>query len=130
MSAKKIVIIDDSKYVVDKLVKFFTEQLRCTVVATAHDGTAAVELYKRHRPDLLVLDVMMEKMDGVTALAEVLKEDPGANIIMVSAVRGDSMLRCMVLGAKGYVEKPLNLDEPGYTADFTATIKEVLGVST
>lgn len=127
MQKKKVVVIDDSRFVVDKLVKFFTERLEFNVVTTSHDGKFALELYKRYRPDLLTLDIMMPQMDGVCALAEVLKEDPGANIMIVSAVRGDSMLRCMVLGAKGYIEKPLQFNNPDFTADFIGTVKEILG---
>jgi two-component system chemotaxis response regulator CheY len=127
MAQKKVIIIDDSKYVVDKLQQFFGEYLKFTVAATANDGAYALELYKRHKPDLVTLDIMMPNMDGISALKELLKYDPGANVLMVSAVRGDSMLRCMVLGAKGYVEKPVKLHDNAFVKDFTDTVHEILG---
>lgn len=127
MPPKKVVIIDDSKYVVDKLEQFFTTVMQFDVVATGSDGRFALELYRKYHPDLITLDMMMPNMDGMTALKEILKDDPGANVMMVSAVRGDSMLRCMVLGAKGYVEKPLRFSDPAFTEDFIETLKEILG---
>jgi two-component system, chemotaxis family, chemotaxis protein CheY len=127
MPQKNVIIIDDSQYVVDKLKKFVSERLNFNVVATANDGSFALELYKKYHPDLVFLDIMMPIMDGVSALSAILKEDPGANVMMVSAVRGDSMLRCMVLGAKGYIEKPIKLHEKEYADDFIQTVREILG---
>ena len=127
MLHKKVVIIDDSKYVVEKLSDFFSEKMGFKVVATASDGSCAVDLYKKYRPDLLTLDIMMPDMDGVATLTEILKFDSGANVMMVSAVRGETMLRCMVLGAKGYVEKPLQFNSPDFVNDFIATVKEIVG---
>lgn len=127
MAQKKVIIIDDSKYVVDKLQQFFSDYLKFTVAATANDGSFALELYKRHKPDLVTLDIMMPNMDGITTLKELLKYDPGVNVLMVSAVRGDSMLRCMVLGAKGYIEKPVKLHDETFVNDMTDTVKDILG---
>lgn len=127
MIKKKVIIIDDSNFVVNNLVRFFTEQLSFDVVATANDGECAVDLYKKNHPDLITLDLMMPKKDGVTALTEILSIDADAKVMMISAVRGDKMLRCMGMGAKGYMQKPLQFQDPDYVADFIETVGQIVG---
>lgn len=130
MSEKRVMIIDDSKYIIGLLERFFIDQLHFKVVATALDGTNALELYRKYRPDLLTLDLSMPNKDGKEVLKEVLEEFPDANVIIISAVRGDALLKCMSMGAKGYVEKPLRLSDSDFIADFTETVGEVVGIET
>lgn len=130
MSEKRVMIIDDSKYIIGLLERFFIDQLHFKVVATALDGTNALELYRKYKPDLLTLDLSMPNKDGKEVLKEVLEEDPDANVLIISAVRGDALLKCMSMGAKGYVEKPLRLSDSDFIADFTETVNEVVGIET
>ena len=127
MSEKTVIIVDDSKYIIGLLERFFVDQLHFKVVATALDGTNVLDLYKKYRPNLLTLDLSMPNKDGKVVLKEILDEDPEANILIISAVRGDAMLKCMTMGAKGYIEKPLQLSDPDFVADFIETVNEVVG---
>jgi len=128
MDEKTVMIVDDSKYIIGLLDRFFTDTLHFKVVCTALDGTNALELYKRYKPDLLTLDLSMPNKDGKEVLKEVMAEDQEANVLIISAVRGDAMLNCMTMGAKGYIEKPLQLSNTDFVADFIETVNEVMGV--
>jgi CheY-like chemotaxis protein len=53
----------------------------------AHDGREALDLWQRHQPDLVLMDIQMPVMSGDVAIREILKADPGANILAVTAYR-------------------------------------------
>lgn len=122
---KSVVIVDDSKFLIKQIVDFFQNKLGFTVLATGTDGNDAVALYKKHRPSLITLDITMPNKDGATALTDIISEFPDANIVMISAVRGDAMLECMSAGAKGYVEKPLKFSDSHFIDDFEETINDI-----
>lgn len=122
---KRIVIIDDSIFLIKQLTAFFEVAMGYQVVATGSDGNAAVDLYRKHKPDLITLDITMPNKDGMEALAEILEEHPGANVMMISAIRGQEMTRCIKLGAKAYMEKPLLFNDEQFVRDFKASLAEV-----
>ena len=120
-----VVIVDDSKFLIKQIVDFFEKQLEFTVLETGTDGNEAVELYRKHKPDLITLDITMPNKSGGEAMTEIMQEFPDANVLMISAVRGDAMLECMNAGAKGYIEKPLKFNDPEFIIDFKDTINEI-----
>jgi two-component system, chemotaxis family, chemotaxis protein CheY len=122
---RKVVIVDDSKFLIKQIVEFFEKQLGFIVLETGSDGNEAVALYRKHKPDLITLDITMPNKTGEEAMKEILKEFPDANVLMISAVRGDAMLECMNSGAKGYIEKPLKFNDAEFVNDFKETIKEI-----
>ncbi|MBN1576559.1 MAG: response regulator [Chitinispirillaceae bacterium] len=124
---RTVVIVDDSKFLSKQVVEFFEEQLGFTVCATGYDGNEAIALYRRHQPDLITLDITMPNKTGAEAMKEILREFPDANILMISAVRGEAMLECMNRGAKGYIEKPLKFNDSAFIDDFKETIREIFG---
>ncbi len=123
--AKKVVIVDDSKFLVKQIAQFFEKNLGYQILATGSDGNEAVELYRQHKPDLITLDITMPNKDGQQAMKEIIAEFPDAKILMISAVRGDTMLECMKTGAKGYVEKPLKFADAEFINDFQETVEEI-----
>ena len=125
--SKTVVIIDDSSFLINQVAAFFNNELQFNVVATGKDGNDAVRLYREHKPDLITLDLTMPNKSGIEAIDEILNEFPEANILVISAVRGDTILQCMSKGAKGYIEKPLKFKDPDFIADFKETIKEAVG---
>lgn len=129
MSEKTVMIVDDSKYIIGLLERFFTDTLHFKVVCTALDGINVLDLFKRYQPDLLTLDLSMPNKDGKEVLREVMAEKPDANVLIISAVRGDAMLNCMTMGAKGYIEKPLQLSNSEFVGDFIETVNEVMGIT-
>ena len=83
------------------------------------------EMYEEFKPDLITLDITMPNKDGQQAMEEIITKYPDANVVMISAVRGDTMLECMSFGAKGYIEKPLKFKDAEFVEDFKSTIDEV-----
>lgn len=123
--SKRVIIVDDSASLTRQLKAFLEEQMGYQVVATGSDGVQAVELYRAHKPDLITLDITMPRKDGQEALDDILAEFPDANVMMISAIRGPEMAKCLMAGAKAYMEKPLLLNDTRYVADFKASLEEV-----
>ncbi|HLP40234.1 MAG TPA: response regulator [Fibrobacteria bacterium] len=127
---RSVVIVDDSQFLQGAIRDFFQQgQIGdYEVVAVGSNGAHAVELYRRHKPDLLTLDLTMPVKDGKTALTEIRQEFPDARILVISALSGPAVLECMKLGAKGYVEKPLLFDDEEFCKDFAQTLEEAFAV--
>jgi two-component system chemotaxis response regulator CheY len=123
--SKTVVIVDDSKFLIKKIVAFFENEMKYQVVGQGYDGNDAVSLYRQHQPDLIALDITMPNKDGQQAMEEILEEFPDANILIISAVRGDTVLECMSNGAKGYIEKPLRFSDPEFIQDVKDTLDEI-----
>jgi two-component system chemotaxis response regulator CheY len=122
---KQVIIIDDSKFLIRQISDFMEKVMEFEVIATGFDGIDAVELYRKNKPDLLTLDITMPNKDGLSAIKEILSEFPEANILMISAVRGDAMLECMSVGAKGYIEKPLKFGDDAFVEEFKESINSI-----
>ena len=123
--SKRIVIVDDSIFLIKQLTAFFEVAMGYQVVATGSDGNTAVELYRKHKPDLITLDITMPNKDGMEALGEILEEFPDASAMMISAIRGQEMTKCIKMGAKAYMEKPLLFNDEQFVRDFKASLAEV-----
>ncbi|HBR08862.1 MAG TPA: response regulator, partial [Clostridiales bacterium] len=77
------------------------------VIGEAENGRAAIERYKELGPDIVTMDITMPELDGLSALKEIIRMDPGARVIMVSAMGQETMVReAIVSGAKGFIVKP------------------------
>ncbi len=80
-------------------------------VVEAEDGAEAVEAYKQHKPDAVLLDITMPVMDGMEALAAILELDPEAKIAMVTAMgQQQVIMEAIKMGAKDFVVKPFDAD--------------------
>ena len=123
--AKRVIIVDDSATLVRQLKAFLIEEMGYDVVATGSDGVQALELYRDHKPDLITLDITMPRKDGQAALEEILEEFPDANVMIISAIRGPEMAKCLMAGAKAYMEKPLLFNNSRYVQDFKDSLEEV-----
>jgi two-component system chemotaxis response regulator CheY len=117
-----VLIADDLKFI--KLVlRQLVEKAGFRVVGEASNGEEAVELYQDNRPDVVIMDITMPKMDGLTALKKILEIDPEAKIIMCSALGQQSLIvQALQLGAKDFIVKPFR-EERVITA-----IKHVLDI--
>ncbi|MBN1980509.1 MAG: response regulator [Chitinivibrionales bacterium] len=124
---RRVVIIDDSEFIIGQLSLFFEQQLGYSVVAVGSDGIEAVDLYRQHKPDLLTLDITMPNMDGQQTIQEIIAEFPTAKILMISAVSGSGMLECINAGAADFIEKPLRLNDQSFVNDFKRLIEKVVG---
>jgi two-component system, chemotaxis family, chemotaxis protein CheY len=77
------------------------------VAAEAENGREGLALYQENRPDLVILDIAMPVMDGISALERLMRRDPSARVIMCSALGEQEMIiRAIRLGAKDFIVKP------------------------
>ena len=110
--AETILVADDEPVLLNLLVDLL--QSRGYRVLTAGNGAEAVELYKKRcdEIDLVLLDVLMPKMDGLEALKEIKKIDPRAKILVISGyAQMDKIDSCLEAGALGFVKKPFRISE-------------------
>lgn len=102
----KVVIIDDDIFVSQALKTILESSGDITVPATGSDGKEALELYKKYRPDVLLMDIRMKEISGLDASAAVLKEFPKANILLLTTFSDDEyIVQALKLGARGYLLK-------------------------
>lgn len=101
----KVIIIDDDYLVVNSL-KTIVSASGIEVLAVGHDGIEAVKLYEIHRPDLILMDIRMEKMNGIEATEKILNLDPNAKILLITTFQDDEYISSAIsLGCKGYILK-------------------------
>jgi len=82
------------------------------VVAEAGDGKAALEAYRKHRPNLVMMDLRLPGMSGTECTAAILNEFPDACILMLSTHSGEEEIyRALQAGAKGYIVKSIRREE-------------------
>ncbi|MDA2913209.1 response regulator [Acidobacteriia bacterium AH_259_A11_L15] len=102
----RVLIADDASFMRGSL-KFIAEHAGHEVVATAKNGKEAVDLYRKLKPDLVTLDILMEDTDGLLALRAIVKEDPDAKVVMVTALgQEEKQEEARRAGASGYIRKP------------------------
>lgn len=104
----KILIVDDSAFMRTILKDIFLAN-GFTELREASNGAEAIEVFKKEKPDLVTLDVIMPGMDGLESLKKILNLDSQAKVIMVSTVGQESVVKGAIgIGAKGYVIKPFD----------------------
>ena len=107
----KIMIVDDASFMRSSL-KFIAESNGHTVVCTASDGREAVDFYPKLKPDLVTLDILMKDLDGISTLKLLLKQDPQAKVIMVTAMGQETKQEeARKIGASGYIRKPFKPED-------------------
>lgn len=107
----KILIVDDAAFMRSSL-RYISEKHGHTVVGVAADGTEAVDLYSKQKPDLVTLDILMRDLDGISTLKLLLKQDPQAKVIMVTAQGQESKQEeARKIGASGYIRKPFKPED-------------------
>ena len=101
----KILIVDDAEFLRVRLNKILdTEGYQ---VFQAENGAKAVSTYKDVHPDVVLMDVTMPEMDGLTALKEIVRFDPKARVVMLTALGQESVvLEAVKSGARDFIVKP------------------------
>jgi len=109
MAAKTILVVDDDAKTVD-LVKLYLERDGHKVL-TAYDGLEAMRMFKEHKPNLAVLDVMLPGMDGVEICRRLRAESDVPIIMLTARTRDEDKLTGLDTGADDYVTKPFSPGE-------------------
>ncbi|MDI9442446.1 MAG: response regulator [Firmicutes bacterium] len=108
--AKTVLITDDTAFM-RMTLRNVIEKHGYEVVGEAGDGKEAVELYKELKPDMVTMDITMPRMDGITAIKEIMKIDPNAKIIVCSAMGQKPMvIEALSAGAKDFLVKPFDAE--------------------
>ncbi len=108
--ATKVLVVDDAAFM-RMMIKDILTKNGYEIVGEAENGALAVEKWKELRPDLTTMDITMPDMDGISAVKEIKKLEPGAKIIMCSAMGQQAMvIEAIQAGAKDFIVKPFQPD--------------------
>ena len=109
--ARKVMIVDDVSFVRKTIAKILTDA-NYQVVGEAEDGNAAIQMYKKLRPDLVTMDIVMPNMGGIEAARKICQMDKSARVVMISAMEQESLImEAINAGARDYILKPFSADE-------------------
>lgn len=117
----RVLVVDDSHVIRGLLSRSLGSDPEIQVVATAGNGKAAIDEVARNEVDVVVLDIEMPVMDGMTALPQLLAARPGIQVIMASTLtlKGASIsMKALSKGAADYVPKPSSTGEVHSAEDF------------
>ncbi len=108
----RVMIVDDIVDTRDQLEKLLFFEKDIEVIAKASNGREAVALAKQQRPDVILMDINMPDMDGITATEAIMTQDPTVQVIIMS-VQGetDYLRRAMLAGAREFLTKPISADD-------------------
>lgn len=102
----KVLLIDDDQLVCMSLKIILEADSSIEVVAAGHDGSDALPLYRRYQPDILLMDIRMQNMNGTDALPRLLEEFPEAKVLFLTTFLDDEyIVKAIESGAKGYIVK-------------------------
>ena len=113
----RILVIDDERTVRDVLRKALTGAGH--EVVDAPGGQEGIELYRRDPADLVITDLFMPEIDGLTVIEEMRKHNPGARIISITSGEGDDCALAKELGAERTFVKPFSI------SDILRTVEEM-----
>jgi two-component system chemotaxis response regulator CheY len=123
---KRILLVDDSAFLRNSLKKIL-EDGGYEVAGMAENGIEALTKYKELRPDLVLMDVIMPRMNGLETLKTLRSLDPNAAIVMVSSMSAKSnVVDCLQAGAKSYLLKPF---EPSKVLDVVQKVLSAASAS-
>jgi DNA-binding NarL/FixJ family response regulator len=104
----RILAVDDHPLLLEGIAALLASQPDMKLVAEASTGREAVEQFRKHRPDLTLMDLQMPEMDGIEAMVAICSEFPEARIIVLTTYKGDvQVLRALKAGARAYLLKSL-----------------------
>ncbi len=107
---KRVLIADDAAFM-RMAIKAILDKNGFEVIGEAENGHIAVRKYKELKPDIVTMDITMPEMTGLDALKSIKEIDPGAKVIMISAMGQEGMVReAITLGAKSFIVKPFKED--------------------
>jgi len=131
-SPLRIMVVDDSSFLRGIISRYIdADPKTAVVVATAANGQLAIDRANKKDIDVIILDIEMPVMDGLTALPHLLAIDPSVVIIMASTLttrNADISLKAMLAGAKDYVPKPSTTTPGSGAAEFGRELLEKIRI--
>ena len=106
MKKVRVLIIDDLAFM-RAAIRTVLEEAGMEIAGEAENGKEGIILYMQTKPDIVLLDIVMPVMDGITTLQRLIRDDPSARIVMCSALGEQELIvRAIQLGARDFVVKP------------------------
>lgn len=104
-------VIDDDKDIVSVFAEYL-QIYKVNVVAVGYDGKNAVDIYRKHKPDIVFLDMLMPQYDGIYALREIRIINPDAKVVVITAdLNKDAEEKLGVLKPTEIIFKPFDMDK-------------------
>ena len=123
LQSLKILYVEDDELAREEIADFLEFEVGELIVAS--NGEEGLELFKKHKPDIVITDINMPKMNGLEMAKEIKKISPNTPIIITSAYSdSDYIIKAIELGISKYVLKPIDVDE--LLAMLIQTAKEIL----
>ena len=108
----RVVVADDQTLFRTMLSRMLGTDSRVEVVAQARDGLEAIQLTRELKPNVVLMDLQMPRMDGAEATRLLLDESPEVNVLALSAYADNAMVaQALANGAKGFIEKDVTFEE-------------------
>jgi DNA-binding NarL/FixJ family response regulator len=118
----RILCVDDHPLVREGIARKIDRQPDMKVIGTASSGEEAIELFRRHRPDVVLMDLQLPGMRGTQAIERIRQEDPEARIIVLTMYGGDEdIFRAIHAGAASYLFKDM------LSNDLVSIVRQVHG---
>lgn len=114
----RIVLADDHKIIREGLRTILVHELHCDVVAQADDGKATVELVRKEKPDVVIMDISMPGTNGIEATRQIVQENPRVKVIALSMHTERGIVSEMLsAGARAYLPKDCSSEDLGRAID-------------
>jgi two-component system chemotaxis response regulator CheY len=108
LRSKRVLIVDDAR-IMRNILRALVQKIGLKVVGEAVNGSEAIRLYEELHPDLVTMDITMPVVDGLAATKTIMTSHPDANIIMVTSVGQEAVMKeAILLGARDFIVKPFN----------------------
>ena len=102
----RVIVVDDDKLVAISLKTILEASGKITVEALGNGGAQAISLYREYKPDVLLMDIRMQDMNGTDALKDIIREFPDAKVLFLTTFLDDEyIVEAIEHGAKGYIIK-------------------------
>jgi len=106
----RTLVADDASFM-REMIREIIEPEGFEVVAEAGDGLDAVEAFREHSPDIVTMDIVMPKKSGIEAVKDIVAIDPGARVVMCSALGQEALvMEALKAGARDFIVKPFKPD--------------------
>jgi two-component system, chemotaxis family, chemotaxis protein CheY len=110
METPRVLVVDDIEFI-KLIIRDILEKRGFQVVGEASNGIEAIELYTKVKPDVVLMDITMPRMDGIQALSKIMEIDKAAKVIMCSALGQQRLIiQAIQLGAKDFIVKPFKAE--------------------
>jgi len=111
-SKKGILIVDDALFTRNMLKKIINNTNYVEVIGEAANGNEAIDLFKKLKPDLITMDLVMPEKGGIETIEDLIKIDKSALIVVVSALGQEALvLEAAKKGAKDFIQKPFKNEQ-------------------